>query len=274
VSALALAAVAAGPRRSLKSTVPGNGGATRLSRTLYEMMTGIRASRRPWAVSAESSQQGLTRGAPETNTAAVQNEVGITKRLAGRRLLVRGDKSSHRALILGAAARGRQTIDGIATPPTFARPWKRSARWDFVESMPDGRTIVLASSLARIRHRRRELRYHRASVAVLRRRRAAAAHRRGRSLRKRPMGRVAALSGWAPALPANGGTLPVIEGGSCANPLQMPVPAQVKSAILTPASSRKDTIVSNLPTRITLDHVAAMGADIACNGGTRAAASP
>ena len=64
-------------------------------------------------------------------------------------LKVPGDKSiSHRALILGAAARGRQTIDGIADSADVRTTMEALRTMGcFVESMPDGRTIVLSHTI-------------------------------------------------------------------------------------------------------------------------------
>ena len=64
-------------------------------------------------------------------------------------LKVPGDKSiSHRALILGAAARGRQVIEGISDAADVASTAAAlRAMGGFVETMPDGRTMVFAHSL-------------------------------------------------------------------------------------------------------------------------------
>jgi 3-phosphoshikimate 1-carboxyvinyltransferase len=195
-------------------------------------------------------------------------------------LKVPGDKSiSHRALILGAAARGRQTIDGIADSADVRTTMEAlRAMGCFVESMPDGRTIVLANSL----ESEFELDAgNSGTTARLLAGFAAARARRCRidgdaSLRKRPMGRVAeplARMG-ARVVLSNGGTLPaVIEGGALRGiRYEMPVPsAQVKSAILIAGvfAEGETEVVERVSTR---DHtetmLAAMGADIACEGGT------
>lgn len=194
-------------------------------------------------------------------------------------LKVPGDKSiSHRALILGAAARGRQTIDGIADSADVRTTMEAlRAMGCFVESMPDGRTIVLANNL--------ESEFdvdagNSGTTARLLAGLAAARARRCRidgdaSLRKRPMGRVAeplALMG-ARVVLANGGTLPaLIEGGALRGiRYELPVPsAQVKSAILIAGvfADGTTTVVERVSTR---DHteimLAAMGADISRDGG-------
>ena len=70
------------------------------------------------------------------------------QRLEGT-LKVPGDKSiSHRALILGAAARGRQVIEGMSDAADVASTaGALRAMGCFVETMPDGRTMVMAHSL-------------------------------------------------------------------------------------------------------------------------------
>ena len=195
-------------------------------------------------------------------------------------LKVPGDKSiSHRALILGAAARGRQTIDGIADSADVRTTMDAlRAMGCFVESMPDGRTIVLSHALAS------EFDIDAGNSGTTARLLAGFAAARARrcridgdaSLCKRPMARVAeplALMG-AKVVLANGGTLPAtIEGGSLRGiRYEMPVPsAQVKSAVLIAGlyAEGETTVVDRVPTR---DHteimLAAMGADIAREGNT------
>ncbi len=193
-------------------------------------------------------------------------------------LKVPGDKSiSHRALILGAAARGRQTIDGIADSADVRTTMEAlRAMGCFVESMPDGRTLVLAHAIAS------EFEIDAGNSGTTARLLAGLAAARARrcridgdaSLRKRPMARVAeplALMG-ARVVLANGGTLPAaIEGGALHGiRYAMPVPsAQVKSAILIAGlfADGETTVVEGIPTR---DHteimLTAMGADVARDG--------
>jgi len=61
---------------------------------------------------------------------------------------VPGDKSiSHRALILGAAARGRQVVDGLSDAADVGSTADAlRAMGCFVETMPDGRTMIMANS--------------------------------------------------------------------------------------------------------------------------------
>jgi 3-phosphoshikimate 1-carboxyvinyltransferase len=192
---------------------------------------------------------------------------------------VPGDKSiSHRALILGAAARGRQTIDGIANSADVRTTMSAlRAMGCFVESMPDGRTIVLTRSIAA------EFEIDAGNSGTTARLLAGLAAARARrcridgddSLRKRPMGRVAEpLSRMgARCVLAEGGTLPaVIEGGALHGiRYELPVPsAQVKSSLLIAGSlaDGETTVVERVPTR---DHteimLAAMGADVAREDG-------
>ncbi len=189
-------------------------------------------------------------------------------------LKVPGDKSiSHRALILGAAARGRQTIDGIADSADVRTTMEAlRAMGCFVESMPDGRTIVLSHTITP------EFEIDAGNSGTTARLLAGFAAARAKrcridgdaSLRKRPMARVAeplARMG-ARVVLANGGTLPAtIEGGNLKGiRYEMPVPsAQVKSALLIAGvfAEGETTVVDRVPTR---DHteimLAAMGADI------------
>jgi 3-phosphoshikimate 1-carboxyvinyltransferase len=194
-------------------------------------------------------------------------------------LKVPGDKSiSHRALILGAAARGRQTIDGIADSADVRTTTAALRTMGcFVESMPDGRTIVLTRSITP------EFEIDAGNSGTTARLLAGFAAARAQrcridgdaSLRKRPMGRVAeplARMG-ARFVLANGGTLPAtIEGGALHGiRYEMPVPsAQVKSALLIAGSfaDGETTVVERVPTR---DHtetmLAAMGADVTRENG-------
>ncbi len=173
---------------------------------------------------------------------------------------VPGDKSiSHRALILGAAGRGRQTIDGISDAADVrATADALRTMGCFVESMPDGRTVVMATSLSR------EFDVNAANSGTTARLLAGfAAGYADRcridgdaSLRRRPMARVAeplARMGARVTL-ANGGTLPaVIEGGSLHGiRYELPVAsAQVKSAILIAGlcAEGETTVIERVPTR-------------------------
>jgi 3-phosphoshikimate 1-carboxyvinyltransferase len=203
-------------------------------------------------------------------------------------LKVPGDKSiSHRALILGAAAHGRQVIDGLSDAHdvhTTAQALR--AMGCFVESMPDGRTIVLPSSL------REEYDIDAGNSGTTARLLAGFAAARARqcridgdaSLRRRPMARVAeplARMG-ARVVLANGGTLPATIAGGSLHGIEYTLPvasAQVKSAILIAGlfAEGDTTVVEPVATR---DHteimLAAMGVEvlregsrIAVRGGSR-----
>jgi 3-phosphoshikimate 1-carboxyvinyltransferase len=193
-------------------------------------------------------------------------------------LKVPGDKSiSHRALILGAAARGRQTIDGLSDADDVrATADALRAMGCFVEPMPDGRTIVLANALAR----EFDIDAHNSgTTARLLAGFAAARATRCRidgdaSLRRRPMARIAEplTRMGARVMLANGGTLPAtIEGGDLHGIRhELPVAsAQVKSALLLAGlfAEGETTIVEPVPTR---DHteimMTAMGAELARDG--------
>lgn len=191
---------------------------------------------------------------------------------------VPGDKSiSHRALILGAAARGRQTIDGLSDSADVRSTMDAlRAMGCFVESMPDGRTIVLAHSIAT--EFEIDAGNSGTTARLLAGFAAARAHRcridGDASLRRRPMARVAeplARMG-ARIVLANGGTLPAtIQGGALKGiRYEMPVAsAQVKSALLIAGvlADGETAVVERVPTR---DHteimLAAMGADIVREG--------
>jgi len=156
-------------------------------------------------------------------------------------LKVPGDKSiSHRALILGAAARGRQVIDGLSDAlDVHSTVQALRDMGCFVESMPDGRTIVLpgtprdsfavdagnSGTTARL-------------IAGLAAGRAGECRIDGdASLRRRPMARVAeplARMG-ARVVLAEGGTLPAVISGGSLHGISYTLPvasAQVKSAVL------------------------------------------
>lgn len=193
-------------------------------------------------------------------------------------LKVPGDKSiSHRALILGAAARGRQTIEGIADSADVRTTMDAlRAMGCFVEAMPDGRTIVLSHAITP------EFDIDAANSGTTARLLAGFAAARARrcridgdaSLRRRPMARIAeplARMGARMVL-SNGGTLPAtIEGGDLHGiRYEMPVAsAQVKSAVLIAGlfAEGQTTVVEKTPTR---DHteimLQEMGVDIIRNG--------
>ena len=195
-------------------------------------------------------------------------------------LKVPGDKSiSHRALILGAAARGRQTIEGIADSADVRTTMEAlRAMGCFVEAMPDGRTIVLSHSMST------EFEIDAGNSGTTARLLAGFAAARARrcridgdaSLRRRPMARIAeplARMG-ARVVLSNGGTLPAtIEGGELHGiRYEMPVAsAQVKSAVLIAGlfAEGETTVVDRIPTR---DHteimLAAMGAEVTRDGNT------
>jgi 3-phosphoshikimate 1-carboxyvinyltransferase len=194
-------------------------------------------------------------------------------------LKVPGDKSiSHRALILGAAARGRQVIDGLSDAADVASSVAAlRAMGCFVESMPDGRTLVLAGTLAP--DYEVDAGNSGTTARLVAGLAAARAHRcridGDASLRRRPMARVAeplARMGARVTL-TNGGTLPAtIEGGALHGiRYQTPVPsAQVKSAVLIAGlfADGETTVVEATPTR---DHteimLEAMGANLARGDG-------
>jgi 3-phosphoshikimate 1-carboxyvinyltransferase len=189
-------------------------------------------------------------------------------------LKVPGDKSiSHRALILGAAAHGRQTIEGLSDAADVGSTiGALRAMGCFVESMPDGRTMVIGRSL------RSTCDIDAGNSGTTARLLAGfSAGRTARcridgdaSLRARPMARVAEplVRMGARVTLSDGGTLPaLIEGGALrAISYVMPVPsAQVKSAILIAALAAEGdtTVVERTPTR---DHteimMRTMGAEI------------
>jgi len=200
------------------------------------------------------------------------------QRLEGT-LKVPGDKSiSHRALILGAAARGRQVIEGISDAADVGSTADAlRAMGCFVETMPDGRIMVFAHSL------RPDFRVDAGNSGTTARLLAGfAAGRAARceitgdaSLCRRPMRRVAEpleRMGARVSL-ANGGTLPaVVEGGALHGiEYEMPVAsAQVKSAVLLAglAASGTTTVIEGTPTR---DHtetmLRSMGAELTRENG-------
>jgi 3-phosphoshikimate 1-carboxyvinyltransferase len=189
-------------------------------------------------------------------------------------LKVPGDKSiSHRALILGAAARGRQVIEGISDAADIASTADAlRAMGCFVETLPDGRMMVFAHAL------RSDLRVDAGNSGTTARlltgfvagRIARCEITGDASLCRRPMRRVAEPLErmGARVVLADGGTLPaLVEGGALHGiEYEMPVAsAQVKSAVLIAglAASGTTTVIETTPTR---DHtetmLRAMGADL------------
>lgn len=187
---------------------------------------------------------------------------------------VPGDKSiSHRALILGAAARGRQVIDGISDAADVRSTADAlRAMGCFVESMPDGRTMVMAHTL------RPDFKIDAGNSGTTARLMAGLAAGRGArceisgdaSLSRRPMRRVAEpLEKMGARIRlTEAGTLPALIEGAPLHGIEyeMPVPsAQVKSAVLIAGlfADGETTVVEPVPTR---DHteimLRAMGADI------------
>jgi 3-phosphoshikimate 1-carboxyvinyltransferase len=189
-------------------------------------------------------------------------------------LKVPGDKSiSHRALILGAAARGRQVIEGISDAADVASTAEALRTLGcFVEAMPDGRIMVFAHAL------RDEVRVDAGNSGTTARVLAGfAAGRIARceitgdaSLCRRPMRRVAdplERMGAHVAL-SEGGTLPAVVTGGPLHGIEYEMPvasAQVKSAVLLAGltASGSTTVIETTPTR---DHtenmLRAMGADL------------
>lgn len=200
------------------------------------------------------------------------------QRLEGT-LKVPGDKSiSHRALILGAAARGRQVIEGISDAADVASTAEAlRAMGCFVETMPDGRTMVMAHSL------RPDVRVDAGNSGTTARLLAGfAAGRAGRceisgdaSLCRRPMRRVAEpleRMGARVTL-SDGGTLPAVVEGGALHGIEYAMPvasAQVKSAVLLAAlaADGTTTVIEPTPTR---DHtetmLRAMGAELTRENG-------
>jgi 3-phosphoshikimate 1-carboxyvinyltransferase len=192
---------------------------------------------------------------------------------------VPGDKSiSHRALILGAAARGRQVVDGVPDAGDVRSTAEAlRATGCFVETMPDGRTIVMANALRS--HWRIDAGNSGTTARMLA---GLAAGRAARceitgdaSLCRRPMRRVAEpleRMGARVSL-SEGGTLPaIVEGGGLEGiEYEMPVAsAQVKSAVLIAGlfAAGATTVIEPTPTR---DHteimLRAMGADVTRQNG-------
>jgi 3-phosphoshikimate 1-carboxyvinyltransferase len=193
-------------------------------------------------------------------------------------LKVPGDKSiSHRALILGAVARGRHVIDGLS-PAEDVRRTAQALRdlGCFVETMPDGQTLILTHNLAE------EATVDAGNSGTTARLLAGLAAGLPAtvtidgddSLRRRPMGRVAEpLAAMGAAITtAEGGRLPMTIAGGGLKGIRYELPvasAQVKSALLIAGLLAKGetTVVEPVPTR---DHteimLRAMGVDVRGEG--------
>lgn len=179
---------------------------------------------------------------------------------------VPGDKSiSHRALILGAAARGRQVIDGISDAADVRSTADAlRAMGCFVEAMPDGRTMVMAHAL------RSDFAIDAGNSGTTARLMAGFAAGRGArceitgdaSLSRRPMRRVAEpLEKMGARVRLSGeGTLPATIEGAPLHGIEYAMPvasAQVKSAVLIAGlfAEGETTVIESVPTR---DHTEIM----------------
>lgn len=189
-------------------------------------------------------------------------------------LKVPGDKSiSHRALILGAIARGKQLIDGLAEAGDVRRTMECLRTLGcFVETMPDGRNLILSKEF------KTDALLYAGNSGTTARLMTGLVCGLGLtctidgddSLRQRPMARVTEplSSMGARITTSDGGTLPVtIEGGGLEGiSYRLPVAsAQVKSAVLIAGllSTGITTVIEDIPTR---DHteimLRAMGVDV------------
>lgn len=214
-----------------------------------------------------------------TPAPAMSRTIEHAQRLRGT-LRVPGDKSiSHRALILGALARGKQVVNGIAR----SRDVETTAQClrdlgCFVEHMPDGRTLVLSHEFKDTA----ELFSGNSGTTA----RLLAGLTAGlgirctidgdESLRRRPMSRIVEpLTRMGATVTASSdGTLPLeIHGGALTGiTYELPVAsAQVKSAILLAGlrARGETTVIEPVPTR---DHtermLSAMGFNVRCGEGT------
>lgn len=192
-------------------------------------------------------------------------------------LKVPGDKSiSHRALVLGALASGRHVIGGLSPAEDVARTaGALELLGCFVETMPDGRTMVLSHGIDT--HAGDDVRIDAGNSGTTARLLAGLAAGLDttvtidgdESLRRRPMARVAeplAQMGAAITL-SEGGTLPMTVGRGRLRGIRYEMPvasAQVKSALLIAGlqASGRTTVAEPVATR---DHtermLRAMGAD-------------
>lgn len=194
-------------------------------------------------------------------------------------LKVPGDKSiSHRALILGTLARGKQAIDGLsnADDVNSTAQCLRSLGC-FIETMPDGRTLLLTNELEN------DVSLYAGNSGTTARLLAGLVAGLGTkcsidgdaSLRRRPMARVAdpLTAMGAKITLSEGGTLPMRFLGGHLKGMSYHLPvasAQVKSAVLIAGltAEGETTVVEDVPTR---DHteimLRAMGVDVATKGG-------
>ncbi len=202
-----------------------------------------------------------------------------TARSFGGTLRVPGDKSiSHRALILGAIAQGRQVIEGLS-PSRDVESTARCLRelGAVVDRLPDARTVVFDGNRpasAPVLDAGNSGTTARLLCAVAAGRGIACTIDGDDSLRRRPMRRVAGPLGnmGAHVVPTTDGTLPVtITPHPLTGCVHRPevASAQVKSALLIAGlfASGSTTVVECAPTR---DHtermLAAMGVDVARDG--------
>lgn len=194
-------------------------------------------------------------------------------------LKVPGDKSiSHRALILGTLARGKQAIDGLsnADDVNSTAQCLRSLGC-FIETMPDGRTLLLTNEL------KSDVSLYAGNSGTTARLLAGLVAGLGTkcsidgdaSLRRRPMARVTdpLTAMGAKITLSEGGTLPMSFLGGRLKGMSYHLPvasAQVKSAVLIAGltAEGETTVVEDVPTR---DHteimLRAMGVDVATKGG-------
>ena len=208
----------------------------------------------------------------------MQRIIEPAKRLQGE-LKVPGDKSiSHRALVLGVVASGKQMIDGLSTAQDVGSTMQALRDLGcFVETMPDGRTLILSNNL------RSEAALDAGNSGTTARLVAGLAAGLDAtitidgdaSLRRRPMARIAeplAAMG-ARITTAEDGRLPMTIAGGGLRGIRYELPvasAQVKSAVLIAGlfASGQTTVVEPVPTR---DHteimLRMMGVDLRAEAG-------
>lgn len=192
---------------------------------------------------------------------------------------VPGDKSiAHRALILGAVARGKQVVEGI---PRGADVRQTAACLRelgvFAEEMPDGRYLVLSKPLSGGRRldAGNSGTTTRLLAGVLAGHDIETTIDGDASLRRRPMDRIAEpLTSMGASITTTDGRLPMtIKGGGLHGiTYEMPIAsAQVKSALLIAGlfAEGRTTVMEPAPTR---DHtermLRAMGVPVESEGGT------
>ena len=207
----------------------------------------------------------------------MQRTIEPAARLRGV-LKVPGDKSiSHRALILGVIAKGRHVIDGLS-PAEDVRRTTQALRdlGCFVETMPDGRTMILSHNIAKesvvdAGNSGTTARLLAGLIAGLD---ATVRIDGDDSLRRRPMARIAEpLAAMGAAITTGPeGCLPITIRGGGLHGVRYELPvasAQVKSAILIAGlnATGETTVVEPAPSR---DHteimMRAMGVDVRCEG--------